>query len=200
MKKKIVLILFFLMLGTSFAEEKKGASFYAGGSFIVGRPSHSITSTGGGIHFDIAIPSQNYKGVYWGFRSLFTYMELGDYVNVITDDELKDYDREFYQAGIAIGPKIKSDGPIYLFGTVGILIVGDYAVNRYFNEENHVDNITYDDDSALSLGAEGSIGAGYIMTNQIGVELGVFCTGASSTKTPGINANLGYKLTFGINI
>lgn len=191
------------ILGTN-ALAGDGASFAAGGSFLLAKPAFGQTGMGGGIHFDLHHPIKGINGLEWGYRSFLANVTMDEYVNTQAGDagvdSKKDLDREFFYAGLAIGPRFKTEGPLYFLGTAGFLITANYASDKTYGEDNMNDREQASGIGDLSLGGEGSVGLGFRLANKMTVELSAVAMGASSENAPGIMMTIGPKLTLGMSL
>ncbi len=186
-----------LALGTS-AWAADGASFLAGGNFQYGMPAFGVTAMGGGMNFDLHFPIKSVTGLQVGMRSFMSLAQTSDFVNIQADGNQEDLDRSFYSAGVAIGPKFKTGGNVYFMGTVGLLVAGNYAVDKTFAANNIGDREILSEQADLSLGGEGSVGFGYRNDSGFNLEFSVVGQGASSEGAPGIMMSIGPKLVFGV--
>ena len=91
------------LLGVS-AMAGEGASFSAGGTFLMARPAMSETGMGAGVNFDVHFPVKSVRGLELGMRSFLAQVTWDDYVNLDTNGIAEDLDRDFYYAGVAFGP------------------------------------------------------------------------------------------------
>lgn len=192
------------LLGTS-AIAGEGASFSAGGSFLMAKPAFGEFGMGAGIHFDLHHPIKGIEGMEWGFRSFLANVTLNKYVNTQVSDGLenttKDLNREFYYAGVAVGPRFKTEGPLYFLGTAGLLITANYAADKTYPAADNVnDREVSSGIGDLSLGGEGSIGVGYRLANKMTFEFSMIAMGASSENAPGAMMTIGPKLTVGMSL
>lgn len=191
------------ILGTS-ALAGDGASFAAGGSFLLAKPAFGQSGMGGGIHFDLHHPIKGINGLEWGYRSFLANVSMDEYVNTQAGDagvdSKKDLDREFFYAGLAIGPRFKTEGPLYFMGTAGFLITANYASDKTYGEDNLNDREQASGIGDLSLGGEGSVGVGFSLANKMTIELSAVAMGASSENAPGIMMTIGPKLTLGMSL
>lgn len=191
------------ILGTN-ALAGDGASFAAGGSFLLAKPAFGQSGMGGGIHFDLHHPIKGISGLEWGYRSFLANVSMDEYVNTQAGDagadSKKDLDREFFYAGLAIGPRFKTEGPLYFMGTAGFLITANYASDKTYGEDNLNDREQSSGIGDLSLGGEGSVGLGFRLANKMTIELSAVAMGASSENAPGIMMTIGPKLTLGMSL
>lgn len=192
------------ILGTN-ALAGDGASFAAGGSFLLAKPAFGQTGMGGGIHFDLHHPIKGINGLEWGYRSFLANVTMNEYVNTDVSSGLQntteDLDREFFYAGLAIGPRFKTEGPLYFLGTAGFLITANYASDKTYPAADNVkDREVASGIGDLSLGGEGSVGLGFRLANKMTVELSAVAMGASSENAPGIMMTIGPKLTLGMSL
>lgn len=192
-----------LLTAATFAGE--GASFSAGGSFLMAKPAFGETGMGAGIHFDLHHPIKGIEGMEWGFRSFLANVIMNDFVNTQVSNTLenttKDLDREFYYAGLAIGPRFKTAGPLYFLGTAGLLITANYSADKTYPAADNVnDREVSSGIGDLSLGGEGSVGLGYRLANKMTFEFSLIAMGASSENAPGVMMTVGPKLTVGMSL
>ena len=198
--KTIKAALIALSLG-SVAWANDGASFLAGGTFLVSKPAYGITATGGAVNFDLHFPIKSIAGLQLGMRNFIATAKWSDYANTMVNDNMKDLDREFYWAGTSIGPKFVTPGSTYFVGTAGLLIAANYAVEKTFGTANHIDSKVLNERADLSLGGEGSVGVGYRQASSgFTMEFTLVGQGASSEQAPGIMMSIGPKITFGMSL
>jgi hypothetical protein len=184
----------------SSSQKFSGLSFHAGPSWLFTRASHSTNGSGAGMHFDMAIPSKAYEGFYYGVRSFFAISNLGDYVNTQVDDNPNDLDREFFWAGVVLGPTFKTKGKTYFTGHTGLLIAANYATEIRYGPSNRSDNKVYSEVADLSMGAEGALGIGFRFIGGRGIEFTMVVMAAGSENSPGIMLSGGPKMVFGLEL
>lgn len=191
------------LLGAS-AMAGDGASFAAGASFLMAKPAFGETGMGAGLHFDLHHPIKGIAGMEWGMRSFLANVSMDEYVNTQAGDDgadsKKDLNREFYYAGVAVGPRFKTEGSLYFMGTAGLLITANYASDKTYAEDNLNDREVSSGIGDLSLGGEGSVGLGYRLANKMTIEFSMVAMGASSEDAPGAMMTVGPKLTLGMSL
>lgn len=188
------------LLGVS-AVAGEGASFAAGGSFLMAKPAMSETGMGAGVNFDIHFPVKSIRGLELGMRSFLAQVTLNDYVNTEAGNYTKeDLDRDFYYAGVAFGPRFKSEGKMYFLGTAGLLVTANYATNITYADNNVPDRKVVSETADVSVGGEGSVGGGYRLGSGMTFELSLVAMGASSEDAPGVMFSFGPKFTFGMSL
>jgi|GEM_PF-4840063 len=197
-RKKTTAIGLALLLGAS-AWANEGASFLVGPSFLYSVPGLGISGIGPGINFDLHFPLKT-EGLEYGMRSFLATSTWSKYANIHQDENKDDIDRKYYFAGVALGPKFRTQGNLYFQGTVGLLIVGNYAVQTNYYSVDKNDNEVLSEQADLSVGGEGSVGMGYTLPNKITFELSILAQGGSSENAPGPMFSIGPKFTMGMSL